>query len=165
MPTARELAIEAARAREIADQLARDAAEAARAEEDARRPKMPSVAEGAPVIVAFTKYMSGREYNYAAVGWRVGRSVRWMITGDDDRRNWPGLLAFIGEANWPSLRTMITGSFMLPEGSEPAVVERMGAFGRVRATESVVEPLVDAVVPERRADGPNPGWGSQRGGY
>ncbi|AGT12824.1 hypothetical protein REPROBATE_88 [Mycobacterium phage Reprobate] len=133
--TAAQLRAEAARARSIAEELTRQAAEQAIAEEEARKPKMPRVAQGEHPVVAFERYQSGRNYNYAAVGWRDGRSVRWAVTGQEGRRfNWPGLLQFIGEANWATLRSLVDGDSLLPEGVEPPVAEEMGAFGRVLGT-------------------------------
>lgn len=147
MATAAELHRQAEQAREIADELAKEATAAARAELEASRPKMPAVAEGATVIVAFARYQSGRNYDYAAVGWRDGRSVRWAVTGQEGRRfNWPGLLAWVGEANWPSLRIMTTGSYLITEGSEPAVAETMGRYGRVLHTETISDDSVAAGV-------------------
>lgn len=124
------------------------AAEELRRREE-RRPKMPPVDEGNGAVVMFTKYQAGREYHYAAVGWRQGHSVRWAVTGNTtDRLNWPGLLQFIGEANWPSLRVVIDTTRIGPDPDEEApVAERMGAYGRVLSTSSVVDPLVHAEVP------------------
>lgn len=145
--TAAELRAQAAQMMADASRLDREVAQAELERREALKPKMPEVAEAAPVVVAFSKYQSGREYNYAAVGWRVGRQVRWTTTGQGgDRLNWPGLLQFIGEANWPSLRVMNDGDSLLPEGAEPPVVERMGSYGRVLGS-SVVDPLVRAEVP------------------
>ncbi|AYB70630.1 hypothetical protein SEA_SERENDIPITOUS_89 [Mycobacterium phage Serendipitous] len=141
--TAAQLRAEAARARAIAEELTRQAAEQAVAEEEARKPKMPNVNDG-PVFVAFSRYMSGREYAFAAVGWRTGRSVRWAVTGAEERRfNWPGLLQFVGEANWPTLRVMVDGDSLLPEGYEPPVAEEMGAFGQVLGTSDPARQPVD----------------------
>lgn len=137
--TAAKLREEAAKAREIADQLAADAAAATAAEAEARRPKMPPVdADGLATVITFVKYQSGREYNYAAVGWRVGRNVRWSVTGTyTGRYNWPGLLAFIGEANWHSIAVVTETRKLLPPELEPPVVEQMGGYGRVIGTQSV----------------------------
>ncbi|AKY02803.1 hypothetical protein AVV09_gp90 [Mycobacterium phage BrownCNA] len=129
------------------------AAEELRRREE-RRPKMPPVHEGESAVVIFTKYQAGREYHYAAVGWRQGRSVRWAVTGNTtDRLNWPGLLQFIGEGNWPSLRVVTDTENIGPSpDEEEPVAERMGAYGRVLGTSGVVDPLVHAEVP-RYADG------------
>jgi hypothetical protein len=134
-PTAADLRAEAERFQQFADEMTAKADAAARAELEASRPKMPSVADG-PAFVMFTKYMSGREYAYAAVGWRIGRSVRWAITGaeSNERRNWPGLLMFIGEANWSTIRVLTPGGQLLPPEAEPPAVEEMGQFGRVFET-------------------------------
>ncbi|AYP70074.1 hypothetical protein I5G62_gp88 [Mycobacterium phage CRB2] len=140
--TAAELRRQAAQAREIAEQLARDASAATRAELEASRPKCPVlIGEGDSAMVGFTRYQSGREYRYAAIGWRTGRSVRWMVTGEETRRfNWPGLLAFIGEANWSSLVRLVEGERLLPEGVEPPVAEEMGRFGRVLGSSTPFAP-------------------------
>lgn len=145
--------------------MRREAAQLALAAEEARRPRMPAIGgEGDRAIVSFTKYQSGREYNYAAIGWRQGRSVRWAITGETtDRFNWPGLLRWVGEANWPSLQLMVESESLAPD-SEPAVRERMGSFGRVLATTGVVEPLVRAEVPRGGVIGPFAA-GGLLGGY
>ncbi|AEJ95762.1 hypothetical protein FDI64_gp88 [Mycobacterium phage Zemanar] len=129
------------------------AAEELRRREE-RRPKMPPVHEGESAVVIFTKYQAGREYHYAAVGWRQGRSVRWAVTGNTtDRLNWPGLLQFIGEGNWPSLRVVTDTENIGPSpDEEEPMAERMGSFGRVLGTSGVVDPLVSAEVP-RYADG------------
>lgn len=117
------------------------AAEADRLAREARKPKMPNV-EGGPAFVTFTRYLSGREYAYAAVGWRVGRSVRWSVTGRQggdgvgvDRYNWPGLLQFVGDANWPSIRPLVPGEPLIAPEDAPPVVERMGDYGRVLSSE------------------------------
>jgi hypothetical protein len=140
--SAAELRRRAQEARQEADRLAREANAAQQAELAASRPQMPSVGGvGDRAIVSFTRYQSGREYNYAALGWRLGNSVRWVVTGSETRRfNWPGLLDFIGEANWPSLHLMAEHRLLGPlPGAEPAVAETMGAFGRVLGTSAVGE--------------------------
>lgn len=142
---AAELRREAEQARRVADELARQASEAAAAEREASRPKMPEMSEGDHPVVYFTRYQAGREYGYAAIGWRTGHSYRWAVTGQETRRfNWPGLLDFIGEANWPSLVRMTGADHLLPPGAEPGVAERMGRYGRVLGTETVdtVSPYV-----------------------
>ncbi|AEJ94615.1 hypothetical protein FDI63_gp091 [Mycobacterium phage ChrisnMich] len=149
-----------------AGEVDRAVAEAELARREARKPKQPDVEHGSAVVVGFTKYQSGRTYAYAAVGWRYGNAVRWTVTGQTtDRFNWPGLLQFIGEANWPSM-DRLTGVERLgpdPEDEEP-VAERMGTFGRVLGSYSpggVVDPLVRATVPQ--AHGGVGGGG--RGGF
>ncbi|UXE04459.1 hypothetical protein SEA_FUNSIZED_88 [Mycobacterium phage Funsized] len=138
--SAAELRREAAKAREIADELARQAAEAAVAEREASRPKMPVIPAGEARVVTFTRYQSGREYAYAALGWREGRSYRWAVTGSETRRfNWPGLLDFIGEANWASLAFVTAATPILPPGAEPPVAEEMARYGRVRRTVPVYD--------------------------
>ncbi|AKF14656.1 hypothetical protein AVJ28_gp87 [Mycobacterium phage Baee] len=145
--SAAQLRAEAARARAVADELTRQAAEQAVAEEEARKPKMPRVAQGENPVVAFQRYLNGREYAYAAVGWREGRSVRWAVTGQDGRRfNWPGLLQFVGEAIWATLRSLVDAENLLPEGVEPPVAEEMGDYGRVLGTSDPAEPSVVAVL-------------------
>ncbi|WGH22197.1 hypothetical protein SEA_KRONUS_96 [Mycobacterium phage Kronus] len=134
MATAAELRAEAAKLMEEANRLAVAEAEAARLAEIAARPKMPEVLADKPVVVAFRKYMSGREYAFAAVGWRVGRSVRWALTGETrDRFNWPALLEFVGKANWPTIHLMTEGERLGPEPTEEveAVREVMGPLGAV----------------------------------
>ena len=138
--TAAQLRAEAERARAVAEELTRQAAEQAIAEEEARKPRCPQVMEGAPTYVTFTRYMNGREYAYAAVGWRAGRSVRWAVTGSEDRRfNWPALLQYVGEANWSTLRVVVDQEPILTPGGEPPVAEVMGRYGRVERTEPVIE--------------------------
>lgn len=165
------------RARDLREQAAQMLEEATRidrlvAQEELRRreearPKMPPLAEGESATVIFTKYQAGREYHYAAVGWRQGRSVRWAVTGQTtDRLNWPGLLQFIGEANWPSLRVVTDTENIGPSPDEEApVAERMGSFGRVLGTYApggVVDPLVRAEVPGGAGAG---GAGGRMGVY
>lgn len=114
------------------DQAAAKAAQEAR---DARKPKMPTVTAEEPAYVAFARYQAGRNYHYAAVGWRDGRNVRWMVTGATTNRfNWPGLLQWIGEANWPTLCPLTPGEPMVAPGDEPPVAEEMGNYGRVART-------------------------------
>lgn len=149
--SAAQLRAEAARARAIAEELTRQAAEQSVAEEEARKPKMPRVAEGEHPVVAFERYQSGRNYAYAAVGWRDGRSVRWAVTGQEGRRfNWPGLLQFIGEANWGTLRSLVDGDSLLPEGVEPPVAEEMGDYGRVLGTSDPSDDSIVAVLTRAR---------------
>lgn len=137
--TAAQLQAEANQAAAIAKELGRQAAAARAAEEAARRPQMPEIGiePGDHAVVCFAKYMSGREYHFAALGWRVGRSVRWSVTGQlQDRLNWPGLLVFIGEGNWHTLVRMGQTQLLGPTpDQEPPVRERMGSFGRVMGTD------------------------------
>lgn len=142
MSTATKLREQARRAKLIADDLAERAAAAARAEVEASRPKMPEVTVGYSPVVAFSKYQSGREYQYAAIGWRMGGTgaVRWAVTGSETRRfNWLGLLNFIGPANWNSLTVMVESDTLLPPGAEPAVAETMGRYGAVVSSEVLAE--------------------------
>lgn len=109
--------------------------------EQARKPKQPEVGSDTPAYVVFTKYMSGREYAYAAVGWRQGHSIRWSITGQAGiRYTWTSLLRFIGEANWSSLH-LVNDTVRIgpPPGEEPPVVEVMGSFGTVKGTYPVTD--------------------------
>lgn len=143
MSTAAQLREEARRAAKIADELAEEARAAERAEEEARRPKMPEVDADLHPVVVFERYQGGHSYNYAAVGWREGRSVRWAITGNNSQRfNWPGLLNFIGESNWGTLRHVVTTVPLLAPGGEPPVAETMGRYGRVKSIDTV-SPFVD----------------------
>ncbi|URM86175.1 hypothetical protein SEA_BIGGITYBASS_76 [Gordonia phage BiggityBass] len=63
--------------------------------------------EGAsPVVITFTRSLSGRRYHYAAVGWADRRSGRgsWSVTGEESGRfTWAELLAFIEAENWRSI--------------------------------------------------------------
>jgi hypothetical protein len=170
--SAAELRAQAAQAKRVAAELEQQAALATRAEADALKPKMPAADVDTHPVVTFSRYQSGREYNYAAIGFRIGRQVRWAVTGKETRRfNWPGLLAFIGEANWATLELVCASGSLLPEGAEPAVAERMARFGKVVSSEVLEDPPArgrfaeGGYVPAERTDGPNPGWGSQRGGY
>lgn len=137
--TAAQLQAEANQAAAIAKELARQAVVARAAEEAARRPQMPEIGvePGDHAVVCFAKYQGGREYHYAALGWRVGRNVRWAVTGQTtDRMNWPGLLVFIGEANWHTLVRMGQTQLLGPTPeNEPPARERMGSFGRVMGTD------------------------------
>lgn len=129
---ARGLREEAAEATARAKQLRAEAAEIERAEREAAQPKEPAMASGEHRVVLFEKYMSGCNYGFAALGWRIDNQTRWTVTGSDGvvRHNWKSLLNFIGEANWSTLR-MVTGtSPLLAPGAEPAASERMGPFGR-----------------------------------
>ena len=152
--------------RDQAAQLLAQAGEAERAEaralmlaREAARPQMPEVTDDQPVVVGFGKYQSGREYAFAALGFREGRSVRWVVTGSETRRfNWPGLLEFIGEANWPTLVRMDTVERLgLPwrtfKGrAECAVCRRRYApklDGRVRR-----HPTADVFLPVKHIDKP-----------
>lgn len=120
-----------------------------RAEEEASRPAEPHVPYGGSVTVLFTRQMSGRVYHYAAVGWRMkgGRpsesTPRWVVTGAETRRfNWRGLLAFIGELNWPSLALVVSARELVAPADVPAAAEVMGDYGTVRRTERVVDELL-----------------------
>lgn len=129
--TSAQLMAEAKRAQAIAEEMLAQAGALALAEEAARKPKQPDLSQG-PQYVVFTKYQSGREYHYAAIGWRWGRSDRWTVTGQtSDRFTWAGLLAFIGEANWSSLAQVAALAPMVAPGNEPPVAERMGRYGTV----------------------------------
>ncbi|AZS07681.1 hypothetical protein SEA_DURGA_99 [Mycobacterium phage Durga] len=138
-----DLLAAAAEAEKAAAAFRKQAAEIARAAEEARRPKMPTVHTGVSVVVTFRRYTSGREYNYAAIGWRTGTSVRWAVTGTETRRfNWAGLLDFIGEANWHTLAEVTQTRTVLASGVEPPVAEVMGRYGKVLRTERPASPFV-----------------------
>lgn len=138
------LQAQADQAARIAQELAQQAAAARRAEIAASRPAEPPVEAGLPEFVMFSRYQSGRAYTYAAIGWVEGRGrnqvTRWAVTGSETRRfNWPGLLAFIGEANWSTLHQFTDTRSLLPAGGEPPVAEEMARYGRVRRTVPVYD--------------------------
>ncbi|QGH80086.1 hypothetical protein SEA_NHAGOS_75 [Gordonia phage NHagos] len=58
-------------------------------------------------VITFTRRLSGRDYQYAAVGWvdrHTGRG-RWSMTGEESGRfSWVELLNFIEPENWRSIR-------------------------------------------------------------
>lgn len=142
--TAAQLQREAEQAARIAAELSEQAAAARRAELEASRPKEPAVEAGLPEFVMFSRYQSGRVYTYAAVGWQEGRGrtkvTRWAVTGSETRRfNWPGLLNFIGEANWHTLYQFTDSRLLLPAGAEPPVAEEMARYGRVTRTVPVYD--------------------------
>lgn len=148
---ARELRERAKQAETQAKVLRQGAAEIERSIEEASRPKMPSIGVGSSRTVLFEKYQSGRNYAYAALGWRVGTmndaSVRWVVTGSDGqvRHNWKSLLNFIGKANWSTLRVVTGTSPLVAPGDEPAVAETMGPYGRILREEHCAD--VDDYVP------------------
>ncbi|WAB09583.1 hypothetical protein SEA_WOOPER_80 [Gordonia phage Wooper] len=58
-------------------------------------------------VITFTRRLSGRDYQYAAVGWIDRRSGRgtWAMTGEESGRfSWVELLDFIEAENWRSIR-------------------------------------------------------------
>jgi hypothetical protein len=125
--TSTQLRKEAEQASRIAAELRRQATIAAKAERDARRPAMPEAGS----IVIFTRYQSGRAYQYAAVSWRVGEHVRWAVTGTEARQfNWPGLLGFIGEINWDTIAVVTGSRHLVAPGDEPAAAQTVGRYGR-----------------------------------
>lgn len=132
MSTAAELRREAAESAARAKRLRVEAAEIERAERLARTPRMPHIPDGEHRVVLFEKLMSGRSYGFAAVGWRIGGQVRWTVTGNDGeyRHNWAGLLAYVGETNWSTIRLVTGTSPLLAPGDEPAASEKMGPFGK-----------------------------------
>ena len=160
--SATELFAAAAETEQSARLLRAAAHQAAAAEREASRPQQPLILEGPQfsAVVGFRRYQGGREYHYAAIGWRDGRSIRWAVTGQESRRfNWSGLLEFIGAANWHTLHRLHEGDSLFTVAAEPPAAERMGKYGRVLATEDVttgdtVTPLVTY----------GPGGGSGGGG-
>lgn len=140
--TPAQLLHSAQQAEQEAKALRHQAALLVMAIQDARRPKEPAIpADGQSVTVVFSKYQGGHNYDFAAVGFRSGSTVRWAVTGSNTGRfNWSGLLSFIGEANWSTLEVVTKTEYIgPPPGSEPAVEETMGQFGQVKAT--VVDPF------------------------
>lgn len=139
--TSMELREQAHRMAREAEALRTQAAEMDRAAEEARRPKMPEVTTDTSPVVTFSKWMNGVDYRFAAVGFRKGAQVRWMVTGAETRRfTWSGLLSWIGEANWSTMVHLTGGHGIGPlpgSADEPAVAEEMGPFGRVKSTEAV----------------------------
>lgn len=134
---ASELREKARQRKHEAQVLLREAREVERAEEIASRPPMPAISPDGSRVVLFEKYQSGRNYAYAALGWRVGNmadaSVRWVVTGSDGdtRHNWASLLNFIGKANWATLRAVTSSSPLLAPGTEPPAAEKVGRYGQV----------------------------------
>lgn len=123
---------EADAAQERYHALRREARSAEQAEEAARRPAEPRPEPDLPEYVLFSRYTSGRVYHYAAVGWNIGGHVRWAVTGQEARRfNWPGLLDFIGAANWSSLYHVTDTVSLMPPGAEVPAAETVGPFGAV----------------------------------
>lgn len=136
-----EMRAEARRLMRKAAALEREAAERARRELEARKPEEPDLSEG-PVTVTFNRYLSGRVYTHAAVGWRVGtRMSRWVITSsapaDNGRYTWNGLLNFIGEANWVTLAKVTEVEPLITSEDAPAAKETVGPYGTVLSTEPV----------------------------
>lgn len=139
-PSAASLRAQAAALLEAAGERDRAEARALLLAREEARPKQPSLDEGGmPTVVTFVKYQAGREYQYAALGWKEGNSTRWVVTGQETRRlNWPGLLEFIGEANWPSLHLVTALTRIGPDpAAEAPVAEVMGRYGRVERTETL----------------------------
>lgn len=138
---------------ELNRHLEREAAIEAKMREDAK-PREPDLSNG-PVHLSFVRDLRDRAYTYGAVGFRravglYGRdriecSVRWVITAsrigvaqgakEAGRYNWNGLLEFIGEANWPTIRMMTPGDFLFGAKDAPPMVERMGDYGSVLRTD------------------------------
>ena len=56
---------------------------------------------------------------------------------DYGRYNWAGLLAFIGEANWGTLRQVETTLSLVNPDKVGPVKETVGTYGRVLGTEAV----------------------------
>lgn len=140
--TAQELRERAAEAVAHATRLREEALAIERAERAARTPKMPTVEFDDAATITFTKVHKGRIYHYSAVGWRLGNlsdhAVRWAVTGSEDRRfNWPGLLAWIGETNWLSIKIVTEATPILDPDDEPPAAETMGSFGRVKSVDTV----------------------------
>lgn len=137
--TAAELRERAAAISRDAEAMRRMAAELDRTAEEARRPKCPRLRDGEHVVLTFSKFMSGVDYRFAAVGFRKGHSVRFTITGTEARRfTWAGFIAWVGEANWSTLCMATDGVRIGPEpGQEPPVAEVMAPFGQVRRTDFV----------------------------
>lgn len=139
--TASELIESALHAEAIAASLREQAVQMQIAAEIARRPKMPDCSEGAR-YVTWSKYQSGREYAFAAVGWVVPASrghmraerTYWAVTGEESgRHNWAALLKIIGEENWSTLHVVETQTRIGPDPQdEPPVSMSMGSFGVVR---------------------------------
>ena len=142
-PTYADILDAAAAAEEHAKRLRMSAALIRKDDEEARRPKMPELDNEGRATVVFSRYLSGRDYGYAAVGWRQGRHVRWAVTSQGDQRfNWQGLLEFIGSANWSTLAVVTETVNIGPEpGMEPPIVETMGRYGRVVDSTPVTDPF------------------------
>lgn len=114
-------------------ELRRAARLAQKAEEESRRPAEPRPTPDLPEFILFARYTGGRVYHYAAVGWNVGGQVRWAVTGTEARRfNWPGLLEFIGEANWSTLQHVTNVEPLVAPGAEPPAAETVGSFGQIK---------------------------------
>jgi hypothetical protein len=111
----------------------------------ARRPVMPEITNpGDSAVVVFNRYQSGKDYGYAAHGWREGSAVRWVVTGQNTERfNWQGLLEWIGEANWHSIHVVTDVKRIGPDPEDDTPLrEVMGSYGRVERTEAIgVDPF------------------------
>ena len=146
VPSAAQLRAQAAAFLEQAAEVERAEARALLLAREEAKPKVPQLSDGV-AVVTFSRYQSGRNYNYAALGWRDGAAIRWVVTGHEKRRfNWPGLLEFIGEANWPTLHQVTETVRIGPDPAlEAPVAEVMGDYGRVQRTEAVgrsVDPML-----------------------
>lgn len=146
--TAAELRAESARLARLARETELEEARNLMLAREARKPKAPLIEDGAPRFITFKRILSGRVYTYAAVGWSYGGkgNARWAITasrigtrgdGDAGRYTWNGLLEFIGEANWSTIEVVTASEPLLGPDDEPAVVERIGPYGKVERTEHV----------------------------
>lgn len=76
-----------------------------------RRPAMPGVrlSSDVPTIITFTRRLSGKDYRYAAVGFRRGPRCEavWATTGREQTNyTWNALLGFIGPDNWGSIEVV-----------------------------------------------------------
>jgi hypothetical protein len=151
MTTAAELRAEARRLARLAREAEVAEARALMAAREARKPKEPPIG----TVIAFSKAMSGREYHYAALSFPVGTSGnrtmrRWAVTntvrGEEGRYTWAGLLDFIGEANWTTLRVATEWNVLVEPEDEPAVKETVGPYGKVTSTE-LVEPYLGKATP------------------
>lgn len=142
--SAAELREMAARYIALANDKERREAEEARRALEASKPRCPELVPGQSAILWFSKYMSGKDYVYAAVVWKQGGSeprvaVSSTLDRGGHRFNWAGFLNFVGPANWTTIRRVTESTPLIT--SEPPVAERMGDYGKVLGHE-IVEPYL-----------------------
>ena len=110
-PTPQSLRASAAELNRLALELIKQADAEEKKARDAAKPAEPEVGPDRPAFVTFTRRLSGIEYTYAAVGVKLGcGAVRWYPTGRSHpstlARSWEGLIDWIGESQWHTVRRL-----------------------------------------------------------
>lgn len=135
-PTPQSLREQAAELSRLALEMIKQAEAAEQKARDAAKPAEPAIGPNRPAFVTFVRRLGDIEYTYAAVGVKlISGAMRWYPTGrmrparstDTLGRSWEGLLDWIGESQWHTVRRLTLAPALDVTASGGAVVTSGGS--------------------------------------